>query len=78
MGSQLTYPGIYIEEASVGVGTIKGAATNITVFIGRTKTGPINKPVECLNYTDFEKAFTSDNSRSEMSHSVRLFFENGG
>lgn len=78
MGSQLTYPGVYIEEVPSDIRTILGVPTSITVFIGRMKSGPINKPVECLNCTDFEQIFSSDSSLSEMPGAVRLFFENGG
>jgi hypothetical protein len=32
----------------------------------------------CLNFTDFARIFGTDTSTGELSHSIRLFFENGG
>ncbi len=32
----------------------------------------------CFNFTDFARIFGTDTSTGKLSHSVRLFFENGG
>jgi hypothetical protein len=32
----------------------------------------------CFKFTDFARIFGTDTSTGELSHSVRLFFENGG
>ena len=73
-----TYPGVYIEEIPSGVHTITGVATSIAVFIGRTKQGPLNTPVLCLNFSDFERVFSSEYPDSDMVRAIRLFFQNGG
>lgn len=73
-----TYPGVYIEEIPSGVKTITGVSTSIAVFIGRAKSGPLNEPVLCLNFGDFEKTFSSEYAGSDMVRAVRLFFQNGG
>jgi phage tail sheath protein FI len=73
-----TYPGVYVQEVPSGVRTIVGVSTSIAVFIGRAKQGPLNEPVLCLNYTDFERVFSSEYAGSDMARAVRLFFMNGG
>ena len=78
MPVQPTYPGVYVQEVPSGVRTITGVSTSVAMFIGRTKQGPMNEPVSCLNFSDFERTFSSENPGSEMVHAVRLFFLNGG
>ena len=75
---QVSYPGVYVQEVPSGVRTIVGVSTSIAVFIGRTKQGPLDKPVLCLNYSDFEREFSSEYAGSDMARAVRLFFQNGG
>jgi hypothetical protein len=48
------------------------------MFIGTSKKGPINKPIRCLNYTEFKDRFGDDFNAGEMTAFVRLFFLNGG
>lgn len=78
MPVQPTYPGVYVQEVPSGVRTIAGVSTSIAMFIGRTKWGPVNEPVSCLNYTEFLNTFTDDISQGDMARAVRLFFLNGG
>jgi uncharacterized protein len=73
-----TYPGVYIQEVPSGVRTIVGVATSITLFIGRTKFGPMNEPLRLTNYSDFVRAFGDDVTVSDMPRYVKLFFLNGG
>ena len=73
-----TYPGVYIEEIPSGVRTIAGVSTSVALFIGRAKQGPMKKPTLCLNFTDFARPFGTDTGQGDLTHSVRLFFENGG
>lgn len=78
MPVQTSYPGVYVQEVPSGVRTIAGVSTSIAVFIGRTMIGPMFEPTLCLNYNDFQRTFSSENSLSELARSVRLFFLNGG
>ncbi|MEK7396605.1 MAG: hypothetical protein AAB116_06675, partial [Candidatus Poribacteria bacterium] len=78
MAVQVSYPGVYVQEVPSGVRTIVGVSTSIALFIGRTKQGPLNKPIQCFNYSDFERTFSSDSSVSDMPNYVKLFFMNGG
>ncbi len=73
-----TYPGVYIEEIPSGVRTIMGVSTSVAGFIGTAKSGPINKAVHILNYSDYERRFGGLSEDSEMSYAVRQFFNNGG
>jgi len=78
MAVAVTYPGVYVQEIPSGVRTIVGVGTSIGMFIGRARKGELYKPVQCLSFEDFERAFTSQFAGSELARAVRLFFQNGG
>jgi len=78
MPVQPTYPGVYIEELPSGVRTITGVATSVTAFIGRTRRGSVDVPIRCLGLADFERKCGGLWAESELGHSVRHFFGNGG
>jgi phage tail sheath protein FI len=73
-----TYPGVYVEELPSGVRTIAGVSTSVTTFIGMARRGPINKAVPVRSWADFERRYGGLSAESEMSYSVRQFFNNGG
>ena len=74
----VSYPGVYVQEVPSGVRSIAGVSTSIAVFMGRAKQGPLNEPILCLNYGDFERAFSSGYAGSDMARQIRMFFQNGG
>ncbi len=78
MPVQTSYPGVYIQEVPSGVNTITGVATSIAAFIGRTAKGPLDRAVRCLSYTDFQRNFGGAHPKSDLSASVKQFFDNGG
>ena len=78
MPVQRTYPGVYIEELPSGVRTITGVSTSVTAFVGRTRTGSVELPIRCFSLADFERKCGGLWSESELGHSVRHFFANGG
>jgi hypothetical protein len=78
MPTQLTYPGVYIEEISSGVRSITGVATSITAFIGRTLRGPVDKAVTINSFADFERIFGGLWAESYLGFAVRDFYLNGG
>ena len=78
MPVQTSYPGVYVQEVPSGVRTITGVSTSVAMFIGRASRGPLNTPVLCLNFSDFERTFSSLYAGSDLARSVRLFFLNGG
>jgi phage tail sheath protein FI len=74
----VSYPGVYVQELPSGVHTIVGVSTSIGMFLGRTRQGELFKPLRCLSFADFERAFSSEYARSDLAREVRLFFDNGG
>lgn len=78
MPTQVSYPGVYIEEISSGVRTIAGVATSITAFIGRTLRGPVNEPKIVNNFGDFERIFGGLAADHTVAYAVQDFFGNGG
>lgn len=78
MALQLTYPGVYVQELPSGTHTISGVATSITAFVGYLTRGPMNTPVQCLNFGDFQRVFGGLDPNSTTSFQVSQFFLNGG
>lgn len=78
MTLQLTYPGVYVQEIPSGTHTISGVATSITAFVGYLTRGPMNTPVQCLNFGDFQRVFGGLGKDSVTSFQVSQFFLNGG
>ena len=74
----LSYPGVYVQEVPSGVRTIVGVGTSIGMFIGTAKKGPINRPVRCVSYADYARAFGEDPAGGDLVRFVKLFFLNGG
>jgi phage tail sheath protein FI len=78
MPTNLSYPGVYIEEISSGVKTIRGGSTSVTVFIGPTGHGFANRPQRVTSLAGFERAFGALSARLETGYAVSQFFLNGG
>jgi len=78
MPVQVTFPGVYVQEVPSGVRTVTGVSTSIAMFIGMTARGRINTPKRVLSLADYERAFGTDTTVSEMTDQVRQFFANGG
>jgi len=78
MPTQLSYPGVYIEEIQSGVRTITGVATSVTAFIGRALKGPEDDPKTINNYGDFERIFGGLWKGSSLGNAIRDFYLNGG
>jgi Bacteriophage tail sheath protein len=78
MPVQVSFPGVYVQEISSGVRTITGVSTSIAMFVGMTKRGRLKVPTRVLSFGDYERAFGTDITISEMTDQVRQFFANGG
>ena len=76
--TQVSYPGVYIQEVPSGVHTITGVSTSIAAFLGRASKGPINKAVRIQSLADYARQFGDPHPKSDLAESVRLFFGNGG
>lgn len=74
----VSYPGVYIDEVSSGVHTISSVSTSIAAFFGRTSKGKLNRAERCLSLSDFQRKFGAPHAESDLAHSVRQFFANGG
>jgi hypothetical protein len=48
------------------------------MFIGMTKRGRLQTPARVLSFADYDRAFSSDTTISEMTDQVRQFFINSG
>jgi phage tail sheath protein FI len=75
---QPTYPGTYVQETPSGAHPISGVTTAATAFVGYVARGPLNTPVQCLNFGDFQRVFGGLDPNSVTSFQVSQFFLNGG
>ena len=78
MATNVSYPGVYIEEVPSGVRTIAGVPTSVAAFVGYTARGPVNTPVQIFSFADFERQFGGLDRDSDLSYAVSHFFLNGG
>jgi phage tail sheath protein FI len=78
MPTDLTFPGVYIEEVPSGVRTIAGVATSIALFIGWAPRGRTDQAVRITSFADYERAFGGLDLRTRLGHAVKQFFDNGG
>jgi phage tail sheath protein FI len=74
----VSYPGVYIQEVESDVRTIVPVETATTAFIGRARRGPVDKPVICNSYADFQRVFGGLWLESSLGYAVNHFFLNGG
>ena len=75
MPSQLTYPGVYIEEVPSGIRTIVGVSTSVTAFVGRAPRGRSTSPPSSRAGATGARVGGSGSS-VEPSFSVRDLFLN--
>ena len=78
MPAAKTYPGVFIQEEPSGVRVIKGVATSIAAFVGRTPRGPLNVPWTVYSYAEFERDFGKQGDVDALANAVSDFFKNGG
>ena len=73
-----TYPGVYVVELPNPVRTIVGVRTSVTAFIGRTKRGPMKKPILVQGFDDFVRTFGGLWKYSRLSYALYQYYLNGG
>jgi uncharacterized protein len=86
MATQVSYPGIYIQEFTPGA-PIQGVGTSTPAFIGTATSGPANQPTFLTSWDEFQKVFggfiaepanLDATKRSWLAPAVYGFFLNGG
>lgn len=78
MPPNLTFPGVYIEEAESAVHPIVAVATSITAFVGRALRGPVDQAVTITSFGDFQRVFGGPWLDSNLGYAVQDFYRNGG
>lgn len=78
MATNVSYPGVYIQEVPSGVRTIAGVPTSVAAFVGYTARGPVDTPIQIFSFADFERQFGGLDRDSDLSYAVSHFFLNGG
>ena len=76
--TQLTYPGVYIQEIPSGVRPIRAVATSIAAFVDFFREGPMNEAVRIQGMGDFGRRFGGLDTRSEGSYAISQFLLKGG
>jgi phage tail sheath protein FI len=80
MGTQVSYPGIYVQEFTPGA-PIQGVGTSTAAFIGMAKSGPINQPTLITSWDEFKNVFggfIADEQERYLAPAVYGFFQNRG
>ncbi|HYE29056.1 MAG TPA: phage tail sheath C-terminal domain-containing protein [Allosphingosinicella sp.] len=78
MATNVSYPGVYIEEVPSGVRSIAGVPTSVAAFVGYTARGAVNEPTQIFSFADFERKFGGLSLDSDLSYAVSHFYLNGG
>src|SRR5882724_1914149 len=81
-------PGVYVDEVSFRAKSIEGLSTTTTGFVGPTRYGPVNLPLDVItSIGEFERTYgdrqqmefeSSSPTHNYMWHAARAFFEEGG
>jgi uncharacterized protein len=80
MGTQVSYPGIYIQEFTPGA-PIQGVGTSTAAFIGVATSGPISQPTQLTSWDEFQSifgGFIAEPPTGYLAQAVYGFFLNGG
>ncbi len=80
MGTQVSYPGIYIQEFTPGA-PIQGVGTSTGAFIGTATSGPILQPTKLSSWDEFQSVFGGFIAQAPTSYlapAVYGFFANQG
>jgi phage tail sheath protein FI len=79
-------PGVYVEEVPAQSKPIEGVGTSIAAFVGLAPGGPVNRPMQVSNWTQFARLYSDqtepDNgpfmAGAYLAHAVYGYFQNGG
>jgi Bacteriophage tail sheath protein len=82
-------PGVYVEEVSYRAKSIEALGTTTTGFVGPTRYGPVNLPLDVLtSIGEFERTYgdrqqmqfgpSPSPTHNYVWHAARAFFEEGG
>ena len=78
MATQVSYPGVYIEEFAPGA-PIQGVSTSTTAFIGVASDGELNAPTMLTSWDAFTAAYGAQPVAGfYLWHAVHGYFQNGG
>ena len=71
-------PGVFTGDVPVSARPIRGVATSVTAFVGRTLQGPVDEPTAVASFTGFANRFGGLHADCPLAYAVRDFFANGG
>jgi hypothetical protein len=69
---------VVVFEEEPRVRAIPAAPTSVAGAVGVTQRGPIDTPVLCLSFEDFQRTFGGFTQDSDLALAAMGFFENGG
>lgn len=76
--TNVSYPGVYIEEVSSGVRPIAAASTSTPAFVGLAEMGPDDEAKRITSWTEYQKLYGTFINDGYLAESVFQFFNNGG
>lgn len=86
MATSYLSPGVYVEEVPSTSKPIEGVGTAVAAFVGLAPGGPVNRPIQVANWTQFTTTFGDPREPDKgpflegayLAHAVYGFFHNGG
>ena len=78
MPTEITYPGVFIEEIQTQPKRIEGVDTSTAAFAGWAPIGPADRAEFVASWSEFKQKFGGLDPRSLLGYSVQHFFDNGG
>ncbi len=74
----VSYPGVYVTEASSTSHVMNGVTTSDTAFVDVFTRGPVNTPLRVTSFAEFATVFGGLWRKSRASYGIYQFFLNGG
>lgn len=76
--SEVSHPGVFVEEIATGMRPIEGVPTGTAAFLGETERGPL-RPLIVGSLAEYARGFGGAFGAGKyMPHAVAGFFANGG
>lgn len=76
--TEVSYPGVYIQEVPSQPSPITGISTSNLGLIGASPKGPVNKALVATSFPEYAAQFGSFTADTLSAHTAYAFFQNGG
>ena len=78
MSKELLSSKVVVIEEEPRIRGIPSASTSVVGAVGITQRGPLDEPVLCTSFEEFQRVFGDFTPDSDLALAAMGFFENGG